>query len=200
MVRTQVLFRTRPLWFVVVITLLGIVFNGFLNLLNTTLNLPLFFDSIGTAVIAALFGPLAGVVVGLLTNLFLELLYGFPWIHAPFALCGVATALIVGYMAKARRFNTLFDAVIVSLLVTLANSVLGAVIATFLFGGITGVAIDYLVTGFLVSGQSILSATFWARIPANLIDKTIAVFTALLLRQAVHLEEHQRFWRTDSRG
>ncbi len=38
--------------------------------------------------------------------------------------------------------------------------------------------VDYLVTGLVAAGQSILSASFWARIPANLFDKTIAVLAA----------------------
>ena len=130
--------------------------------------------------------PIPGIIVGLFTNTFEELIYGFPLIHYPFGLCGATTGLIIGLMSLKNKFETLFHAVIASLLVTLSNSILGAIIATYMFGGITGVPIDYLVTGLLVTGQSILSATFWARIPANLIDKTIAVFIAFFIYKKVY--------------
>ncbi len=44
-----------------------------------------------------------------------------------------------GLMARNNHFETIVQAVTASLLVTLANSLLGAVIATYLYGGITGV-------------------------------------------------------------
>ena len=173
--------KRKPFWLIILSIILGIAVNGLMNWINTSLGLPFFFDSIATAVVAALFGPLPGILVGLLTNLFLELIYGFPFIHYAFGLCGATTGFIVGMMAKHHRFGTMSYAILASLLVTLSNSLLGAVIATFMFGGITEVAVDYLVTGLMVAGQSLLSATFWARIPANLIDKTIAVFIAFMI-------------------
>ena len=163
----------------------AIALNALLNFLNELLNLPLFLDTIGTATAAAVLGTLPGLVVALFTNLLFELLYGFPLIHYPFALCGLSTALIVGQMAKQGYFNSLLHAVIATILVTLANSLLGAAIATFVFGGVTGVGIDFLVTGLLLAGQSILSASFWARIPVNLIDKSIAVFIAFYIHIAI---------------
>ena len=175
------LISAKPFWLITLAIILGIILNGLLNWINTALGLPFFFDSIATAVVAALFGPLAGVIIGLFTNLFLELIYGFPWIHYPFGLCGATTGLIVGIMAKRHNFDTAAYALLAVLLVTFFNSILGAVIAEYVFGGITGVAFDYLVTGLLAAGKSFFSAAFWARIPANLIDKSIAVFIAFLI-------------------
>lgn len=175
------LSEKRPLWLILLLIAAGIALNALLNFLNELLNLPLFFDTIGTATAAAVLGTIPGLVVALFTNLLFELLYGFPLIHYPFALCGLATALIVGLMAKQGYFSTMLHAVIATILITLANSLLGAIIATFVFGGVTGVGIDFLVTGLLLAGQSILSASFWARVPVNLIDKSIAVFIAFYI-------------------
>lgn len=175
------LSEKRPLRLILLLIVAGIALNALLNFLNELLNLPLFFDTIGTATAAAVLGTIPGLIVALFTNLLFELLYGFPLIHYPFALCGMATALIVGRMAKQGCFSTLLHAVIATILVTMANSLLGATIATFVFGGVTGVGIDYLVTGLLLAGQSILSASFLARVPVNLIDKSIAVFIAFYI-------------------
>jgi energy-coupling factor transport system substrate-specific component len=62
--------------------------------------------------------------------------------------------------------------------VAFANSVLGALIAAYVYGGFTSVGVDYLVSGLVATGQSIVSAAFLARLPANLFDKTIAVLAA----------------------
>ncbi len=179
------LSEKRSLLLTLLLITAAIALNALLNFLNELLNLPLFLDTIGTAVAAAVLGTIPGLATALFTNLLFELLYGFPLIHYPFALCGMATALIIGLMAKQGYFSTLLHAVIATILVTLANSLLGATIATFVFGGVTGVSIDFLVTGLLLTGQSILSASFWARVPVNLIDKSIAVFIAFYIYKKI---------------
>ena len=181
-----VLFQKRPFWLIPLSIIAGIFLNLLFNYINDQLKIPFFFDSIWTAIVAALLGPMPGIIVGLFTNSVKEVLFGFPLVHYPFGLCGASTALIVGLMSKTNKFDTLFHVVIASILVTLSNSLLGAIIATYVFGGITGEGIDYLVTGLLISGRSLLSATFWARIPVNLIDKTIAVFIAFFIYKKVY--------------
>ena len=110
------------------------------------------------------------------------MLLGFPMTMLPFAICNMSTGFIVGMMADRGRFRTGMHALVAVLLVTASNSLLGAVIATFLYGGITGsAAVDYVVVGLLAAGRTVLSAAFIARIPANLVDKGIAVSIAFAL-------------------
>lgn len=73
------------------------------------------------------------------------------------------------------------DALLASLLVGLANAVLGGALASFLLGGLTNVGLDYLVAGLVTAGRSITSVAFLARVPVNLMDKAIAVFAACFL-------------------
>ena len=158
--------------------LAAIGLNVGLNTANNALSMPFFFDSIGTAIVAATAGIGPGVAVAIGTNLFIEAVMGFPWINIPFALCGIATVLIVWGFVRRNAFSSIGSVLLASLLVALANSLLGSVIATFVYGGVTGVGVDYLVTGLVSAGQSLVSASFWARVPANLFDKTIAVLAA----------------------
>jgi len=167
-----------PLWLTIVAVIVGILINGGLNAANNALTLPFFFDSVATAVAAALLGLVPGIAVAVGTNLLIEVFTGFPWTHAPFAVCGIATALIVWAFVRRGAFGRLGPVLLASLLVALANAVLGGTIATFVYGGLTAVGVDYLVTGLVAAGQSIVSAAFWARVPANLVDKTIAVLAA----------------------
>jgi energy-coupling factor transport system substrate-specific component len=159
---------------------------GLLNALfvvaNTHLFLPLFFDSIFTACVAALFGWLPGMIVGLWTNVACEILLGFPMTILPFAICNMSTGIIVGIMSSRGQFRSGLNALVAVILVTASNSILGSLIATFVYGGITGnAAVDYVVVGQLAAGRQLYSATFLARIPANLVDKGIAVFVAFAL-------------------
>jgi energy-coupling factor transport system substrate-specific component len=177
------LAQTRPLWFVAAAVFIAGMLNALLVVVNTHLFLPFFIDSIFTACAGALFGWLPGLLVGFWTNLASEMILGFPMTMLPFAVCNMSTGLIVGLMAGRGLFRSGMHALVAVLLVTASNSLLGALIATFLYGGITGTAaVDYVVVGLLATGRTVLSAAFLARIPANLVDKGIAVCVAVVLQ------------------
>src|SRR5208283_3304433 len=117
-------------------------------LLNAAISLavenkiPFFMDSIFTAVSAAVWGAWPGVVTAIMTNVLIEVVNGFPGVHLPFAICGVATAIIVSAFARRKAYQSLLSSILCIATVTLANSLLGALIATFVFGGGTRSNID----------------------------------------------------------
>lgn len=181
--------RHTSLWFVSIGVPVLVALNLGLKNLNSALSMPFFFDSIGTALGAALFGLLPGLAVGVLTNGVQEVLAGLAMENLPWAICSAATAAIVWAYVRTGRFAHIRGAVFASLWVALANSILGALIATSLYGGMTGVPLDYIAMGIVTAGRSILEAAFLARVPSNLIDKSIAVFTAYLFyRHLLRLE------------
>ena len=180
--------KTFPLWLVIVSPLAAALLNVFLNWANRSIDSPLFADSIFTAVVSAVFGVVPGLATALLTQLGMEAVLSLtgPFGTAlPFVFCGFATALIVGFAAEGGRFSTIFALLVVIVGVTLANSVIGAFTATFVFGGVTLHTSDFLVTGFLMGGQQLLEASFWARVPLNLIDKGLAVGVAYFVVKQV---------------
>lgn len=172
---------SRSALFTAAIVVVALCVNVGLSMVNESLSLPFFLDSIGTAVAAATVGLVPALAVATGTNALFELVYESNLEHLPFAVCGITTVLIIRIFVQTGRFDSVGNAVLASLAVALSNAVLGAMIAAFLFGGVTGVGIDFLVTGLVASGQSLLSASFWARVPANIIDKTIAVFVAYVV-------------------
>jgi energy-coupling factor transport system substrate-specific component len=176
----------KPVFRLAIAVLVLPVLNVALNRLILFTSVPLFMDSIGTAVSAAVFGLPLGLATAVLTNAFGELAAGFPMIHLPFALCGMATALIVHTLVRWNRFSTPLNFFLASLLVALANSILGAIIATFVFGGGTGVNIDVIVSGFALAFGDIFSAALIARVAVNIIDKAPAVFLAMMALRAVN--------------
>ncbi len=166
-------------------SLLNMLFSWFNNML---LKSPLFLDSIFTAVGAGLLGPSAGMIIGLLTNLGMEPIYGMTGLYWPFALCNMATGLIVGLVARRGALQQGWQLTATILLVTMANALLGSVIANLVFSGNSGVQIDYIISAFVETGQSLAAASFWARIPTNLIDKMIAVYAAYGLHALITKE------------
>jgi len=168
---------------------LGVAINLVGGQVASRLQLPLFLDSIGTAIVAAIMGPWVGAVSGILFNIIASIIGG-NLMSSLFGICNLATALIVGYMVRFGKFKTVVHVVIATVAVALANSLLGAPIAVVVYGGIQGSGVDLAVAGFLALGNDILSAAFLARVPINLIDKGIAVIIAWLI--LLRLPENMR--------
>jgi energy-coupling factor transport system substrate-specific component len=171
--------KTRTTYALILIPI-GIAINVIAGLIAGQLKLPIFMDSIGTIVIAAITGPIVGGVTGLLTNVVLGLIHG-DVLGMAFGLCNMASGLIVGYMAMKGKFKNWIHIVIATILVTLANSLIAAPLVVFLYGGVSGAGVDLLVAGFLAAGNDIFSSAFVARLPVNLVDKGIAVIIAFLI-------------------
>lgn len=166
--------------YIAILVPLGIAINFVGGQISGRLSLPLFLDSIGTAIVAAIMGPWIGAISGVMFNIISSLIGG-NIMASLFGICNLATALIVGYMARYGKFHTLVHAIIATVAVALANALLGAPIAVVVYGGIQGSGVDLLVAGFLKMGQDILSSALYARIPINLADKGIAVFVAWII-------------------
>lgn len=184
--------RPGPSGLFIAILGLSLLNLGFSWLNNIVLTSPLFLDSVFTAVGAVLFGPWAGMAIGLLTNLGMEPLYGMTGFYAPFAACNMATGLILGLMARKGVFNLAWHVTLAVVLVTAANAILGGFIANLVFSGSTGVQIDNIVSAFTELGLSLVSSNFWARIPTNLIDKMLAVYSAFAVRFVLERRETRR--------
>jgi energy-coupling factor transport system substrate-specific component len=182
--------RKPWIYFYVIIpaVILNLLFSYFNN---TVLEFPLFLDSIFTAVAAVLLGPAVGVLTGLLTNIGMEFQYGMTGLYWPFAICNMATGFIVGFLHKKGYFENILQMSIAVLLVALVNAFLGAIVAYLLFEGDSGVVIDTVVNALIHMGQTMSSAVFWARVPANLADKLIAVLAAYSLNKLIFQKDKE---------
>jgi energy-coupling factor transport system substrate-specific component len=177
-VTLRALILERSAVVVIVAVLLGILLNGLTSWLNTIFSIPLFLDTIFTLAVGAVFGPVAGAITGLGTSLFHEVIYDFSGTYWPFGVVNAASGIIVGLLAAAGKFHTGLHLVFAVLLLTLANAFLGSLVAVLAFGGATGIEIDYIVMGLLLTGKPVLWAAFLARIPANVVDKALSVLVA----------------------
>ncbi|TVR05844.1 MAG: ECF transporter S component [Spirochaetaceae bacterium] len=174
-------WRLRVPVLVLVCVAAGLV-NALLNALIQHFDIPLFFDSVLTAVAAAVIGLPAGIAVGLLTNVWMEVLAGgtdglvFLW----FAPVNALTAVVVWAFVRTQRFHSAYDALLCTIAVTLVNAVAGTITVLSLFGGSIDYPVDLIVTAVTFTGVPVWLAAFLARIPLNLIDKSVTVAIAFI--------------------
>lgn len=159
---------------------LGAAANTILGTGVHFLRVPLFFDSIFTIVVAIHVGIVPGILTAVLTNGTLALT---GQVLFPFVLCNIATALIAGLFRRHGGLETHTGYLWMGIVVGFANGVLGSVIAYFVFHGITAVhGIDRLVMAVVTTGQSLLTAVFWAGMLTNVLDKLLSAIAAFFLR------------------
>lgn len=142
--------------------------NIVLGIITSALGIPLYLDTLGTVVSAAILGPIPGAIVGALSNIITGLIYSVSDI--PFCLVNVVVGLVIGFAAKKFSFK-LPTAIVCGLILSILCPAVGTPIGIFVYGGLNGSASDVLVMALKQSGQTIFAASFIRNIASNLIDK-----------------------------
>lgn len=172
--------RLRGTYIAIMIPL-GIAINYVGGQIASSLSLPIYLDSIGTVIVAAIMGPWIGAASGALYNIVSGLIGGNV-LGALFAICNIGSGLIVGYMARYKKFKTIPHVAIATALVALWNALTGSPIAMVVYGGVDGNAgTNLMIAGLQAFGQDLMGAAFLARIPVNLLDKGIACLIAWII-------------------
>lgn len=166
--------------YLLLLSLIAAAANVVLATVANALEIPLYFDSIGTIFITLHLGLLPGIFVAIVTNGALAL---SNQVLFPFVCCSVATALIV-HLFRARQWLKDYHGYLwMGLVVALVNGIGGSVLAYVLFDGVTHVhAIDRLVMGIVITGRALLTSVFWAGMLTNLMDKLMSVLIVFMLR------------------
>lgn len=175
--------RLRGTYIAIMIPL-GVAINYVGGQIATSLSLPIYLDSIGTIIVAAIMGPWVGATSGVLYNVISSLVNG-NILASLFGLCNIGSGLIVGYMARYNKYRKPLHILIATVLVSLWNAIVAAPIAMVVYGGVDGnVGTNLMIVGLQALGNDLMGAAFLARIPANLVDKGIAcVIGWIILRK-----------------
>lgn len=160
----------------------AIAMNIVLGKVTSFLGIPLYMDTLGTVLSAALFGPVPGIIVGFLTNFISGLMTNLSGIA--FALVNMAIGLVVGLVAKKRGLS-LLSAVLTGLALSIICPAIGTPIGIFVYGGLQGNVFDVLVTGLVQSGQSLFAASFVSKVTSNFIDKMGTMIIAYFMIKAM---------------
>ena len=135
------------------------------------LGLPLYLDTVGTVLTSALAGPVAGLLVGVVSQAVRSLYEGFIWL--PFALVQVVIAILAAVAASRRGFRSVPVTILWGLVVGLVAGAVSAVISYFVFQGVTATGVT-AVTIFLTRlGLTRAQAVTVSSLGTDLLDKTI---------------------------
>ena len=147
------------------------------------LKLPVFLDSIGTVMVAALCGPWAGALTGALSNI----IWGVA--IDPGALPWWPVAAMIGYMAGRMAqwgfFKSWWKVVVTGFVVALTAAIVSTPIAVYLFGGITASGSSFITAYLLQTGQGIWSAVVSTSFLTEPVDKITTAMIAFAIIQGL---------------
>lgn len=155
---------------------IAMIINSVVGEIVGSIGIPLYLDSIGTVLVAALAGPIAGMTTGALNNVVWGLLN-------PAALPFAAGAALIGYLSGEfiHRFNAFKNVgfvVLFGILLGLVGGMVAAPVAAFVYGGTAGVGTGAIVSLFREMGNSLLQAVTFQAFISDPLDKVIVMLIA----------------------
>ncbi len=150
---------------------LGAALNVSIGYLAGLLKLPLYLDSLGTILVAALCGWAYGAMVGLAALVVLALT------AVPTVIAYAGTALVIALLASAlgqfgflRGFKrTLIGGLVLGVAAALAS----APVTTFLYGGVSLAGADAVTTVFRAMGMSLWKSALLGSLVTDTLDKVV---------------------------
>ncbi|MCS6992272.1 MAG: hypothetical protein NZP74_00420 [Anaerolineales bacterium] len=174
----------------------AIAINVAIGQIVVLLRLPLYLDSIGTVLVGAVCGPMAGLLTGMLSNIIWGLAIdpnALPW----FPVAGVI-GLVAGLCANAGLFKSWWKVVVTGFLIALGAVVSGTPISVYLYGGITASGSAFITAFLLQTGQDIVSAVLSTNFLIEPIDKISTALLAFAILQGLSQRFVARFPRPEN--
>lgn len=155
----------------------ALVLNIVIGQIVGSIGLPLYIDSVGTVLVAALAGPVAGLATGTLSNVVWGLLNPAA---LPFAAASASIGYMAGLAARKGIFESVWKAILTGIVVGMISGALSAPVAAFVYGGTAGVGTGAVVSLFRELGNSLLAAVTFQSFLSDPLDKAI-VFAIVAL-------------------
>lgn len=168
--------------FKITIMSIAVVLNIIGAFIAVALKLPIFIDTIGTFLSAFLFGPVGGMLTGMVTSLINGLTFD------PYSLYFIPVQVIIGLMSGICYKRNLFKGKFLILgitITTVMGSLMASLISAFVFGGITSSGTSFIVMYLKEAGVNIVASIFSTQILFDLVDKGITVLLVLTILKAV---------------
>jgi energy-coupling factor transport system substrate-specific component len=161
----------------------GIILNiaGYFlaDFIKIFIKLPLFLDSTGTILSAAILGPIVGGLTGFTSNLILGVTHN-P-VNIPFSIVNVIIGVTAGLIIKKYGFSGIKSLLLCIVSVSVLSALSGAIVAFYVFGGVTGAKIDLNIINIMDAGYKLFTSSFLVRLPINLLDKSISILIAFFI-------------------
>jgi energy-coupling factor transport system substrate-specific component len=169
----------------------AIAINIAIGQIVVLLKLPIYLDSIGTVLVAALCGPWAGALTGALSNTIWGLAIdpnALPWWPVAFFI-----GLVAGFCAKGGLFKSWWKVVVTGFLVALTAATVSTPIAVYIYGGITASGSSFITAYLLQTGQGVLQAVFSTNFLVEPVDKITTAMLAFSIVQGLSKRFVARF-------
>ncbi|MDO4762211.1 MAG: ECF transporter S component [Corynebacterium sp.] len=152
---------------------LALVLNIIPGQLTGSLGVPLYLDSIGTVLVAALAGPIAGLATGVMSCVVWAL---FNPAALPFAGIAGLVGLLAGLVLKNGTGTHIIRVILGGLAVGVITACFAAPVAAFVYGGTAGVGTGAMVALFREMGSSLLQAVTLQSLVSDPLDKALVFF------------------------
>lgn len=142
------------------------------------LRLPIYLDSIGTILIAMLYGPFFGMLPPLVYGLVMGFTVDIYSLY--FMPVGMILGLVTGLLSRKCNMRGL-RVIPISMLITIPGTLVSSLICAFLFGGITSSGSTILVQLLNKAGLGLTASVFAVQILTDYLDRLISVTLVILL-------------------
>lgn len=167
-----------------------LAFAAVLNIVGGSIalafRLPIYLDSLGTMLAAALLGPLYGMIPGIISGV----LGGC--ISDPYAFYYIPVQMVIGLLSGILFRHTSFllrkncgKIFLFSALLSIPGTIVSSVITAFVFGGITSSGSTILVQLLSVTGLNLPVRVFLVQAATDYADRAVVLSAAILLYKTI---------------
>ncbi|MBP3088981.1 ECF transporter S component [Corynebacterium sp. sy017] len=150
----------------------ALVLNIVVGQIIGSIGVPLYLDSVGTVLVAALAGPVAGLATGTLSSVVWGLLTPAA---LPFAAVSASIGAFSGWLIKKGAFRNIFTVIISGAILGIVCGSLSSPVAAFVYGGTAGVGTGAVVSALREMGNSLLASVTLQSFISDPLDKAIVM-------------------------
>lgn len=160
----------------------ALVLNIVVGQIIGSVGIPLYLDSAGTVLVAALAGPWAGIATGVLSSLVWS---AFNPSVLPFAATSAAVGGLAGVAIKHGALKNIATVLLSGAVIGIVVGMLAAPVAAFVYGGTAGVGTGAVVSLLREMGHSLLQSVTLQSFISDPLDKALVMLLVWLVLKSL---------------
>ena len=160
----------------------ALVLNIVVGQIIGSVGIPLYLDSTGTVLVAALAGPWAGIATGVLSSLVWS---AFNPSVLPFAATSAAVGGLAGVAIKHGALKNIATVLLSGAVIGVVVGMLAAPVAVFVYGGTAGVGTGAVVLLLREMGHSLLQSVTLQSFISDPLDKALVMLLVWLVLKSL---------------
>ena len=160
----------------------ALVLNIVVGQIIGSVGIPLYLDSTGTVLVAALAGPWAGIATGVLSSLVWS---AFNPSVLPFAATSAAVGGLAGVAIKHGALKNIATVLLSGAVIGIVVGMLAAPVAAFVYGGTAGVGTGAVVLLLREMGHSLLQSVTLQSFMSDPLDKALVMLLVWLVLKSL---------------